>query len=112
VNRLFASAQDLLDDFRRFLPEPAAQARLRTQQDLLEIESYEKVEPQAPVNGRRRKRARYDLTDDEDEDEASTYRAARLANWTVEIDPNDVDLGILSVQSSGHFQSHSLKRRN
>jgi hypothetical protein len=49
-----------LDDFRGFLPEPAAQARLRTQQDLLEIESYEKVEPQAPVNGRRRKRARYD----------------------------------------------------
>ncbi|PMD18496.1 hypothetical protein NA56DRAFT_244830 [Hyaloscypha hepaticicola] len=63
-----------------FLPEDVVQARLRTQQDPLEIERYEKVEPQAPVDDRRRKRARYDSTDNEDEDEVLTHRAARVAN--------------------------------
>ena len=103
MNHLFAAAPDLLEDFKMFLPEPAAQARLRTQQNLLEserykkVESYEKVEPQAPVDDRRRKRARYDLTDDEDGDEdgdeASTHRTARVATWILDVDPYDANDG-------------------
>jgi histone deacetylase complex regulatory component SIN3 len=98
VNHLFAAAPDLLEDFKMFLPEPAAQAHLRTQQDLLEIERYKKVrykkvEPQAPVDDGRRKRARYDLTDDEDGDEASTHRTARVATWILDVDPYDANDG-------------------
>lgn len=100
MTHLFAAAPDLLKDLAIFLPESVAQARLRTQQDLTEIERYEKIVPQAPVDDRRRKRAGYDSTDDEDEDEVLTHRAARVANWIPDEQPYDADDGnILNSQS-------------
>lgn len=94
LTHLFADALDLLEDLKMFLPESDAQARLRTQQDHLEIERHQKVEPQAPVDSRRRKRrkrTKYDSTDDEDEDEVLTHRAARVASWIPNVEPYDVD---------------------
>ena len=74
-----------------FLPESAVQARLRTQHSPLKIERYEKVEPQVPVDDRRRKRARYDSTDDEDE--ILTHHAARVAKRIPNLEPYEVDNG-------------------
>ncbi|TVY59250.1 hypothetical protein LCER1_G000229 [Lachnellula cervina] len=72
----------------KFVPGSAAQAR-RTQQAFLEIERDEKVGPQAPTNDRRRKRARYDSTDEEDE--VSTHHATEVAKRITNREPYEAD---------------------
>lgn len=91
MKHLFAVAPDLLEDFEGFLPESSLQARLRTQRSLFEIERYEKVEPQAPVDGKRRKRAKYDSTDDEDE--VLIHHAAKVAKRIPNLEPYKADNG-------------------
>lgn len=80
--------QTLYEMSMKFVPGSAAQAR-RTQQAFLEIERDEKVEPQAPTNDRRRKRARYDSTDEEDG--VSTHHATEVAKRITNREPYEAD---------------------
>jgi histone deacetylase complex regulatory component SIN3 len=89
VTHLFAVAPDLLENFKIFLSKSAIQARWHAQHSLIETERYGRAELQAPIDDRRRKRARYYLTDSEDE--VLTHHAARVAKRIPDLEPYEAD---------------------
>lgn len=71
-------------DFNKFLPEPAAQARIHTQNSHPATEGNENVKSDALADYSRRKRAKHDRTDDEDGDEI--HNAAKVAKRIPDFD--------------------------